>query len=88
VVSFHDLRTLLRLHYLDVLTLEKIARLFHVGRTTAHRWIADAREALLADTTRRVRELLVLSDSEVDSLLPLVASQLDVSLSRLLGENP
>jgi hypothetical protein len=43
---------------------------------------------LLEDTTRRVRELLELSDSDIESLLPLVASQLDVSLSRLLRDNP
>jgi len=41
-------RTLLRQHYLDGLTLEELAAYLRVHRATVARWLAAAREALLA----------------------------------------
>jgi RNA polymerase sigma-70 factor (ECF subfamily) len=80
-------RTLLRLHYVDGLNLEKLAALYRIGRSTAHRWIAEAREQLFAETSRILRERLRLTAGELESLIGLVRSQLHVSLSRLLEKS-
>ena len=53
-------------------------------RSTVARWRADARDKLLAGTRRFFREQVRVSAGEFDSILRLIGSQLDVSLSRLL----
>jgi RNA polymerase sigma-70 factor (ECF subfamily) len=77
-------RNLLRLHLLDGLNLEQIAKLFAVNRSTVFRWLAATREKLFADARRHLREKLGVSDEEFDSLAQLVRSRLDLSLSEIL----
>ncbi len=77
-------RNILRLHVLDGLGTDEIGTLFRVHRTTIARWIGHAREALLEETRRTLSQKLNIDQRELDSLLNLVASQLDVSLSRFL----
>jgi RNA polymerase sigma-70 factor (ECF subfamily) len=69
-------RGLLKLHYLDGLTLDQLARTRGVHRATAARWLAAAREALLGATRASLCARLRLSEREFDSLLGLVRSQL------------
>ncbi|MBI2395193.1 MAG: sigma-70 family RNA polymerase sigma factor [Deltaproteobacteria bacterium] len=80
-----DDRTMLRMHYVDGHELEDIGRVFGVHRTTASRWLAKTREKVLEGTRRRVRDLLHGSPSEVESVLRLAQSDLDISLNRVLG---
>jgi RNA polymerase sigma-70 factor, ECF subfamily len=78
-------RTLLRFHYLDHLIPEKIGAIYGVHRTTAMRWIAATEAALLAGVKQRVEARLQLDSEDCDSLLALVRSRLDVTLTSLLG---
>jgi RNA polymerase sigma-70 factor (ECF subfamily) len=77
-------RNVLRLYFLDGLTLEKIGVLHKVNRSTVLRWIAASQEALLDEMRRRLRDRLQITASEFDSLMGLVQSQLDVSLQGFL----
>jgi RNA polymerase sigma-70 factor (ECF subfamily) len=79
-------RTLLRLHFVDGLNVDKLGAMHKVHRATAARWVAAARDALLAGVRARLRERLRLRGSELDSLLALVRSRIDVTLSGLLRE--
>jgi RNA polymerase sigma-70 factor (ECF subfamily) len=82
-----DERTVLRLHYMDGLTLDQIAVAYHVHRSTAARWLASARERIVTETKRLLSERLKANPKEVESLLAVVRSQLDVSIYKYLGKD-
>lgn len=77
-------RNLLRLHFVDGLTFDEIGRLFQVNRSTTFRWIDAAREALVDYARAQLRARIGVDAGEFESLVQLVRSQLDLSLSRLL----
>jgi RNA polymerase sigma-70 factor (ECF subfamily) len=77
-------RNLLRLHFIDALTLDELAALFRVHRATIARRVAAAREAILERCRHLLGERLALDASEFESLLRVVRSQIDLSLRRLL----
>ncbi len=77
-------RTALRLHLLDGLSTEQIGRVHGVHAATARRWLAKARSQLLEDTRARIAARGGIEASEFDSVLRLVRSRLDLSLSKLL----
>lgn len=76
--------TWLKLHYVDGLSLERIGKLHRVDKATISRWLRATRERILDDTLARVEEETGATADEVRSLLGLLASSLDVSLSGLL----
>jgi RNA polymerase sigma-70 factor, ECF subfamily len=76
-------RVLLRLHFLDGLSIDRLGAMFGIHRATAARRLAAAREALLLTTKKRVRERLRIGHRDLESLMGLVRSQLDVSLHDL-----
>lgn len=78
-------RTLLRLHLVDGLTIDDVARMYQIHRATAARQIEKAREQVAAATRRRLALVEGLSRDELADLHGLVASQLDLSLSRVLA---
>jgi RNA polymerase sigma-70 factor (ECF subfamily) len=78
-------RTLLRLAYVDGLSLESIGRMFAVNKSTVSRWLSSCRADLLRDAADRLRAELDLSGEEVESLLGLMPRDLDTSLHGLLG---
>ncbi|WP_224246239.1 sigma-70 family RNA polymerase sigma factor [Hyalangium gracile] len=77
-------RNVLRLKYLDGLSIDELGALYGVHRATAARWAVSAQESLLEETRRVLTERLRLTHSQLDSVLRLISSQLDVNLSRLL----
>jgi RNA polymerase sigma-70 factor, ECF subfamily len=77
-------RTVLRLHFVEGLSLERIGGMYQTHKSTVSRWLSRAREDVLADVRRRLAERLQLSGEELQSLLRAVRSQLDASLSALL----
>jgi RNA polymerase sigma-70 factor (ECF subfamily) len=77
-------RTLLRLHIVNGVSVEKIGQMFAVSQPTASRWLAAARETLLADIKATLGNRLGASSQELASLAGMVASRLDLSLSMLL----
>jgi RNA polymerase sigma-70 factor (ECF subfamily) len=79
-------RRALRYSIVERLSIDEIARLDGVHRATAARDVARAR-ALLAEKTRGLLQTrLRVEPSQLDSILRLVTSQLDVSVRRLLAE--
>lgn len=79
-----DDRTILRLRFLDGLTLDQLARVRQVHRATVARTLARVRTELLAHTRRALAAEAGLAAEELDSLVRLVATNLDLSLPRLL----
>jgi RNA polymerase sigma-70 factor (ECF subfamily) len=79
-------RNLLRLHLIEGLSIDKLGGLFQVHRATAARWLQSAREELLTHTRDLLKQRLKLSPPEFDSLVRVLRSQLDLSVSRLLSE--
>lgn len=77
-------RNLLRQHLLDGLSIDELARLYHVHRATAARWLASAREDVWERTQRTLRDSLSLTPSELASLLGEVRDWIDLSLERVL----
>ena len=80
-------RNLLRLHYLDGLTIDELAAMKRIHRSTAARRIARCCELVAAHTHRTLVERLGIADSQVDSLMRLLRSHLDLSLDRWLGND-
>jgi RNA polymerase sigma-70 factor, ECF subfamily len=76
-------RNLLRLHYLGGVTLEQLAAMYGVHRATVVRWMAAARQALLGGTRQRMRDRL--AADELDHVMALIHSRIDVSVRRLLA---
>jgi RNA polymerase sigma-70 factor (ECF subfamily) len=83
----HRERTLLRLH-LRGMSLEQLAATYLVSRATLARWHAAARRSLAEAAKEELRACLRVSDSEIESIVALVRSQLDVSLARHLDIEP
>ena len=81
-------RNLLRLHHLDGLTIDELAALKRVHRSTVARRLARCCELVAAHTHRVLVERLAIAPSQVDSVMRLVRSQLDLSLDRWLAHRP
>lgn len=79
-------RNLLRMHHLHGLTAEELAPTFQVHRATVARWLARARERLLAATRQGLQERLAIGSATADSILRELQSRMDVTVSRLLAE--
>ena len=77
-------RLLLQQHALDGLSIDHLAAFHKVHRATAARWLEAARKAVLDGTRKQLIDRLQLGRDELESLMRLIASQLDVSLPRLL----
>ena len=78
-------RLLLRLHLVGGLSVENIGKMYGVSQATASRWLKSARDTVSDEVTRLLRERMHASPDELASLAGLVASQIEVSISRLLG---
>jgi len=81
------MRTLLRMHVVEGVTLDGLALAYGAHRATIARWLAAARSALLKGTRARLAGSLKLKPEEVDSLIELARSQLEISISRFLDSN-
>jgi RNA polymerase sigma-70 factor (ECF subfamily) len=77
-------RNVLRLHYIDGLTMDEIAALHRVHRLTVVRWVTEAREALASTTRRVLLQRFGIGRKELDSILGLMQSQFDLSIRALL----
>jgi RNA polymerase sigma-70 factor len=77
-------RNLLRQRYLDDLNIETLGRIYRVNPSTTFRWLKQIEERLAAATRTALMTKLALSESAVHSMERLVASQLQLSLPRML----
>lgn len=78
-------RALLRYSLVDGWTVDRIGALYGIHRATAARRVAAAREELGGAIRAELAARLAISVDEVDSIVRLVQSRIDVSLERLLG---
>ncbi len=79
-------KTLLRQSVVHGLSVREIARLHDVHHATAARWLVQARAMLLAGTRDMLRARLDVSAKELDSIMDLIESRLDVSVAGALGD--
>ena len=80
-------RELLKFHYRNGLSETKLAVLFHTSQPTISRRLKSTREAILAETKRRLGKQLGLAEKDFDSFIAELESRwLDLSLSQLFGE--
>lgn len=76
--------TLLKLSFIEQLSASAIGVMYSVSARSVQRWLVDIRESLLQSMREGLKQRLSLSPNELESLLGLVDSQLQVSLHRLL----
>jgi RNA polymerase sigma-70 factor (ECF subfamily) len=79
-------RTLLRQHFLDGITINELGALYGVHRVTIGRWLAHARDGVLAATRAHLMQTLDVPRAEIESILRLVLSQIDLELRPLLAQ--
>jgi RNA polymerase sigma-70 factor, ECF subfamily len=79
-------RRLLRAHFVEGATLEQLASDSGVHRATVARWIAAARQEILAGARQKLGERLRVRPAELSSLLGVMRSRLDLSLSSAFPE--
>jgi RNA polymerase sigma-70 factor, ECF subfamily len=77
---------LLRYHYVDGLNIDEIGTIYRVHRVTAYRWLEKARDDLVRATGEILQAKLRVGDTEFDSILRMIRSQLHVSLQRYLQD--
>lgn len=80
-----ELRALLRYSLLDGWNVDRIGALYGVHRATAARRVAVARDQLADAIRKDLSSRLSIPVDEVDSVVRLVQSRIDVSLSRILS---
>jgi len=80
-------RSLLRLNLLEGLSIDELALLYGSHRSSAARWLSEAKQALEAETRRRVAEALKLEPEEVERLLTSAQQGFQLSLDRALRES-
>jgi RNA polymerase sigma-70 factor (ECF subfamily) len=79
--------TIMRLHFLEGMPVSGIATMYQVSSRTVQRWIAAAQANILARARQILSEKLALSGAELDSLLGLVKSELNLSFHRFLEKS-
>jgi RNA polymerase sigma-70 factor (ECF subfamily) len=77
-------RMVYRLHFVDGLTVERIAKTYGVVRQTVTRWLAETRAAIIDEVKRQLHDELRLPADEFESLARILVSQLDISVSGIL----
>lgn len=77
-------RAVFRLCYVDGLALERVGAIYGVHKSTVSRWLASARERVVAMATDRLRADVEMARDELESLVGMFASQIELSLDALL----
>jgi RNA polymerase sigma-70 factor (ECF subfamily) len=77
-------RLLLQQHLVDGLGIDQLAAFHQVHRATTARWLGAARREVLDRTRSELIRRLQLSHDELDSIMRLISSRLDVSFPALL----
>ena len=77
-------RTILRLHYIEGLTMDQLSKLYKTPRSTIARRVAEVRQQILEATESLLAKERKLSPSAVASVIRQAKSRLQVTLTRLL----
>jgi RNA polymerase sigma-70 factor (ECF subfamily) len=78
-------KSLLRLHFLDGLSIDEMGAIYRVHRATVARWLVGIRTRVLADLRQRLSLHLGGTPSELRSLVKLLRDDIDLSARRILG---
>jgi len=81
-------RYLLRLYFVDQLSMYDLVPLLRVSQPTISRRLKSAREKVYTETRRHLQARLGLSPTDFQSFMRLLDSQFEVRISQLLGETP
>ena len=76
---------ILKLHVVSGMTLEAISKSLGVSRQAVSKMFSRTREGILRAVETSLKRRLKISKTDLSSVLRLVSSQLDVSISRILG---
>jgi RNA polymerase sigma-70 factor (ECF subfamily) len=82
-LSPHE-RNLIQLHIVEGLSLAQIGALHGVNKSTVSRWIASAKEEIEKGVRERLRAEWRVGEAELDSLLGVLRSRIDLTLERIL----
>jgi len=74
-------RAVLRYHYAERLNIEQIGAIFNVHKTTAFRRLEQAREELIESAREVLKRRLRVDDAGLLSIVRVVASHIDLTLS-------
>jgi RNA polymerase sigma-70 factor (ECF subfamily) len=77
-------RTLLRLHFIEGLNIERIGIMYHVHRATVARWLVAIRRKLFEHAKAQLAGRYGLDSAELKSLYRLLERNVQVTISRLL----
>jgi RNA polymerase sigma-70 factor, ECF subfamily len=78
-------KMLYRMHLVEGCTLERIAAAYGVSHPTIIRWLRKARERILDEAKRHLRQSLPISSGEFDSIARLLASEIDLDITRAVA---
>jgi len=78
-------RNILRFHAVEGLTIDQIGAVYGMHRSSVARRLDGARKALLGATRSGLMDRIRVERTELDSIMGLIQSRLDVSLARLLA---
>jgi RNA polymerase sigma-70 factor (ECF subfamily) len=81
-------KTLLRLHFLDGMNIDELGVVFRVHRATVARWLVAVRTRVLDKVREKLSLELGSSSSEAQSLVRLLRSEVQVSIRRILDDDP
>ncbi|MGV3624887.1 MAG: sigma-70 family RNA polymerase sigma factor, partial [Archangium sp.] len=79
------LRTVLRLHYLEGIPAEALARMYNVHRATTTRWLTEARQRVLEATRGQLAEVM---GTETFSSVRRELGDFELSVAGLLAASP
>lgn len=80
-------KVLLRLNLLGRVSHERLGLIYGVNQSTVSRWLAAARDTVRAGVLRELSGRLGLGAADVESVIRVVNSDLDLSLARVLGQD-
>jgi RNA polymerase sigma-70 factor (ECF subfamily) len=78
-------RLILKLNIVSGVSFGRIAVMYQVNQSTVSRWARSAREAVREEVQRLMAERLGLARDELVSLVRVLQSDLDMSISQVLG---
>jgi RNA polymerase sigma-70 factor (ECF subfamily) len=77
-------RNVLRQYFAHGLSIDEIAILYRVHRSSAARWVTNARETLVENTREALRQRLGIPTEDLSSIMRLLESQLTEGIRTLL----
>lgn len=81
-------RNLLRQHLVHELTIDQLAALYRAHRSTCARWLEAARDDLVRGVRKQLSSRLGVQLAQLDEIMQLVTTRLDITLSRVLESRP